>query len=192
MKKILMVMCQVVICLVFVACSTKEIKEEEKALLVTIRDLEGYGVIVKYPAKGESFQVKTNLGDSTEIEYEYDSEKDPESTENLWIKSEAEILDNDELASTEFDDRISAYKLGAFLGNSDVEIREDPELFSLGDENFSAYFELDGKKFGNVLVVRKGNVVLSLLIAGLYFDDPLLLHELMAPRLKQVDSIGSE
>jgi hypothetical protein len=175
-----------------VGCSSREIQDEERELLVTVRDLEVYGVVTDDPTNGESFLVKRNLDGSTEIEYEYDSEKDSSNVDTLWLKSEAEVLETDELASTAFDDRISAYKIGAFLASSEAEISEDPELFTLGDESYSAYFEKGGSKLGNVLVIRKGNTVFSLLITGLYFDDPQLLHDLMSPKLEKVDGIGGE
>ena len=175
-----------------VGCSSSEVQDDEKKLLVTVRDLEAYGVVVADPTEGETFLSKRNLDGSTEIEYEYDSEKDPTNTDNLWVKSEAEIHKTAELANTAFDDRITAYKIGGFLGSSEVRISEDPDLFTWGDENYSAYFEKNGIKLGNIIVVRKGNTVFSLLITGLYFDDPQLLYDLLGPKLNEVHGVDGE
>ena len=135
--------------------------------------------------RGESTQVKINLDGSTEIEYEYDSEDDPGSTEYLWLISEAEINESAQLASTAFSDRVLAYKSGLLISMSGVEFVEDSRLFSLGEENYIAYMEKDGIKLGNVLVTRKDNIVFSLLLGGLYFDERELLEELMAPKLEK-------
>jgi len=179
-------------CLVVLGCSSREIRDEEKTLLVTIRDLEEFGVVTNDQTNGETYLVKRNLDGSTEIEYEYDSERDSVNTNYLWLKSEAEVNETVELANSAFDDRISAYKLGASLGSGELEIIEDPKLFTLGDESFSAFFEKDGIKLGNVLVIRKDNIVFSLLLTGIYFDDPQLLHNLMSPKLEKVDDIGRD
>ncbi len=180
----LLLFCLIISCFLILGCTTRDIKDHEKEFLITVNELEEYGVVIDDPSEAESFQVKRNLDGSTEIEYEYDSENDSSNADILWLKSEAEVLGSVELASTAFEDRISAYKIGAFLGNSEVEIIENPELFTLGNENYSAYFEKDGKKLGNLLVTRKGDTVFSLLMIGFYFDEPELLHELMSPKLR--------
>jgi len=180
----------VVLCLAIVGCSSREIQDDEREFLVIVRDLEAFGVVLDDPNDGELFQVKTNFDGSVEIEYEYDSENDPSNTDILWLISEAEINKTDELASTAFGDRISAYKIGSSIAGA--EFSEDPKLFTLGDENYSAYMMKDDTKIGNVLVIRKGNTIFSLLIGGVYFDDPQLLHELMSPKLEKVAGDGDE
>ena len=170
---------------IFIGCTTRNIREEEKDLLVTVEELENYGLNINHPAEGESYILKTNFDGSTEIEYEYDSKKDSNNDDNLWLKSEAEISNTPDEAIISFKDRINAYKLGLAIGSSDIEIVEDPELFDLGDESYGAYLAAGERNLGNLLVIRKGNTVFSLLLTGKYIDNPQLLHELMIPKLEK-------
>lgn len=164
----------------------REVDDSEKELLVTVQDLEVFGIVDPGHAKCESFMAKKNFDRSLEIEYEYDFEKDPACVPSLWIKSEAEIAPSEEQASTSFGDRINAYKLGASLTWQGVEIEEDPTLLSMGDESFGAFLVKDDTKLGNVFIIRKGNTVLSLLLAGVYTGEPAAIEELLAPKLSKV------
>ena len=93
-------------------CATREIEDQEKDPLGNTKDLEAYGIYIADPAEGQSMQVKTNLDGSTEHEYDYDSERNPDSTKYLAIISEAEINESAQLASTTFGERILAFKTG--------------------------------------------------------------------------------
>jgi hypothetical protein len=164
----------------------REVADSEKELLVTIRDLEGFGIVDPDPGKCEDFSAKKNFDGSLEIEYEYDFEKDPACIPSLWIKSEAEISPNEEQASTSFGDRISVYKLGASLAGQGLAIEEVPSLVSMGDESFGAFLVKDDTRLGNVFVIRKGNTILSLLLAGVYTGEPSIIQDMFEPKLSQV------
>jgi hypothetical protein len=151
-----------------------------------ISDLGGTGRIWHQsppPSEGENYQVLEYGDGATVLEYEYDAELDPNYPDVLLIISEAELLDSIEDAEQSFDEYLEAYRFGLEIDGTDVEIQEAPDLFTWGDENFAGYFELDGNRMGNVLVIRKKKTVFAFLLAGRFFDKPKLLYDLFVPKI---------
>jgi hypothetical protein len=156
----------------------------ERRLLVSVGELGQFGISNLNRDLCESHVAKRNLDGSLEIEYEYDSDRDAESEELLFFKSEAEINSSVSDAEECFGMRIAAYKAGASLVQG-RRIEENPALFSLGDQRYSALITQDGSVIGNVLVVRQGTVVHSLLMMGRYLSDPEDLEHLLKPVLER-------
>jgi len=165
------------------ACSTSKITDAERELLVTIRDLEIYGIAIPDSSVGETFLVTRNLDGSREIRYEFDAEKIPNSTDHTLIISRVEIHTTIREAQDAYDEIIAGIKIGGFLGSGKGKIIEDTSLFVWGDENYGAYLEKDSVRLGNIIVTRKGNKIYDLTIVGFYFDDPKRLHDLLVPKL---------
>ena len=167
------------------ACSTGNLTDDEKNLLITLNDVEKFGISAGGSSEGESFLKNRNLDCSIELEYEYDSEKDPASTGNLWLKSVVEIYRTVPGAQTAYKDTLNAIKLGTFFGSKNVDMREDKNLFVWGNDNFGTVLEKNSVKLGNIILTRKGNTIFILYLAGFYFDDPRLLHDLIVPKLEK-------
>lgn len=176
----------ILFCVFGAGCSTRSIQEAEKQYLVTIADLQQYGVELNHKASGESFEVTKFFDSSQEIEYEYDSDNDPKNKLSLYLSSCVEIHNSERAAKDAFKNTIAGYKLGTFITPNGVDIKAAENLFTLGDDNYSAYYVSNGNKGGNIISTRKDKVVYSFILSGLYFDDKESLHELIAPKLNKV------
>lgn len=84
-----------------------------------------------------------------------------------------------EEAKEVFSGNVAAYRMGIGLVSGREMVAED--LFSLGDENFSSIVTQDGQPLGNIVVARRGSMVHSMLIYGLYFDEREPLESVMQP-----------
>jgi hypothetical protein len=162
--------------------STREPTEEEMQLLIPVSRLEPLGVTGLNPGACESVIAKRNLDGSLELEYEYDSERAPESSRFLFYKSEAEISDSAEDARESHMLQVAAYKAGTMLVKG-RKLERSSASFSVGEQNYLGTVTQDGKPLGTVAVVRQGTIVHSVLILGLYFDDPEQLKTLLKPVL---------
>lgn len=167
----------------FTGVSSRDVREDERHMLVTINDLAPYATIPGDRSLCESYIAKRNVDGSLEVEYKYDTDEDPEAEEFLLLKSETETSGTVRLAKESFANRVAAYKMGASLV-SGGRLQEDSSLFSLGEDNFAAISTLDGDVIGNIVVTRKGNVVYSLLIYGLYLDEREQLESLLKPTMR--------
>ncbi len=171
-----------------VGCAATSVRDHEKELLLTITDIAATGVAVgKTSEEGEKFAARRFINGTTEVEYEYDSENDPANSEIVIFYSEADTYRNEDLAIKGFYDAIEAYTLGAKASSSDIEVEEVPNHFVLGEQNYSAYLEVDGVRFGNIVVTRKDKMVYSLLLAGPYLRKTETLNYLIGPKLDMVD-----
>jgi hypothetical protein len=168
----------------FVGCMSTGVRDHEEVYLITIADLAAQGVDIGTPSQaGENYTARRYVNGTNEVEYEYDSENDPENSGIIVFYSEADFLRNESLAITAFDDAVEAYLFGAALGGNSVEVREVPDTFTLGDQNYSAVFDSDGYRVGNLVVTRKGNMVYSFILIGPYIDRKAVLQNLIGPKL---------
>ena len=166
------------------ACTTTDVRDDEKKWLITISDLAGQGVNVGTPSQqGEKYVARRFINGTSEIEYEYDSDNDPNNGKIVLFYSEADFYRNESLAITGFDDAIDAYLFGASLNSGDVEVIEIPNTFTLGEQNYSAVLDSDGTRLGNLVVTRKGTMVYSLILAGSYINSEQVLRNLIGPKL---------
>ena len=173
-----------VLSFLLVGLATTPVKDEEKALLITIDDIAATGVDIGNTSEaGEKYTARRFINGTTEIEYEYDSENDPTNLEIVVFYSEADTYRNEDLAIKAFDDSINAYLLGAKAGDADIEVVEIPNHFTLGEQNYSAFMEVDGIRFGNIVVTQTGKLVYSLLLAGPHIKYTKTLHLLIGPKL---------
>jgi hypothetical protein len=85
---------------------------------------------------------------------------------------------------------IGAYKAGVAIGSDKVTLdRRDTILGKLGDDRYAAIMRSGTKNAGNVFIVRQGRIVHSVMITGLYFDDPGSAEELLATVVEQGKSV---
>ena len=165
-------------------CVSTDVNPEEKAYLITIDDLAAQGVTVGTPSQaGVKYVARRFINGTTEVEYEYDAEKDSGNSAIILFYSEADTLRNETLAIKAFSDAIEAYNLGATLGNNDIAVVEIPGAFSLGEQNYTAVLETKEIPFGNLVVTRKGALVYSFLLAGPHINSRQTLNNLIGPKL---------
>lgn len=167
----------------FTGCKKIEVTDEHKKLLITYEDLSDF---IDYDLEVESCETYTgvkNLDGSIELDYEFDYEKNENNETLLYLSSGLEIDRTVSDAKENFKIIVGAFKVGAFIGDKDVKIVKDDNLFSWGDESYCAYMELDEIKFGNIFAFRKENKIFYLLLTGTYFDDTEITSELLLEKL---------
>lgn len=158
--------------------------EEERSMMISFDVLEPFGYTNLPRQVGETWSAKVNIDGSTELEYEYDSDRAGD-TNFLYLTADVS-LDSTELEAQEsFKLAVGAYKIGLKIGGATAE--EKPELITLGDENYSALIRVDDEPMGNIVLVRHGRIIHSLLIMGLYFEEQIDLEGLFLQALENAD-----
>lgn len=158
--------------------------EAEKRLVVTAPILAEFGVEEVNP-KCETYKITRHFDGSREIEYEYDSSKDPDADDTLLVISGAEINRTTSDAMQSFHLTVAAMKGGMMIGGRGAKLEAAPALLPLGDQRYSAYIKNARGTAGNIFVARHGRVLHSLIITGLYFDDADDVRQLFTPILEQ-------
>jgi len=171
--------------IISLSCSTRPISEEEKGLLLQVKDLSQFNVIFGDLQTVETFKYTYYGAGEWEVKYTYDSPNSPDVTP-LYLVSRVEFAKNENEAISTFNQGILAYKGGGMIGG--LSIVEDPKLFQWGDKSFSAYLEKNGTRVGNLIVVRKGNRIFNVILSGLYFGNTEYLEQLLIPKLQKMVS----
>lgn len=157
--------------------ASREATGQEKRLLVTVDRIAQFVDIPGKRSLCETCVTRKNFTGSTELEYLYDTDKDPDARKFLYLVSEAETLNSETRAKETFSDQVQAYQLGTSLV-AGRKMEPKPYLSTLGDDRYSSTVTQDGKPIGNIVVARKGSVVYSLVIFGVYFEDQQSLESL--------------
>lgn len=163
--------------------ASRKVSEDERSRLVTIDTLAEYCTISGERSLCESSVTRHNLDGSLEVEYTYDSSNDPKAKDFLFVNSTAETDRTTRLARETFRCNVGVYKLGTKLAKG-VKLEKQPDLFSLGDDNYAANVTRDGKIIGTVVVTRKGKTVYSLCVYGIYFGERDTLESLLGPTMR--------
>jgi hypothetical protein len=150
--------------------------EAQKRLVLNTAAFESYDVDLD--AKCVKLTSKRNLDRTREIEFEHDCEGS-----DFYISSGAEICPSVRDARESFLLSVGAYRTGVAIGDGELQPRD--ELLPLGEQHYAAVIRNGGKPVGNVFVVRQGRVLHSLLVTGIYFEDPGDVRDLFTPLLEE-------
>lgn len=156
--------------------STDAPTDVQKRLVLSARSFEPFEV--ELDPKCIKFTSKRNLDRTRSIELEHDCEGS-----KVYISSGAEISPSVRDARESFLLSVGAYRTGVAIGAGELQPRED--LLPVGEQRYAAIIRNGGNPVGNVFVVRQGRVLHSLLITGVYFDDPDDVRDLFAPLLEE-------
>jgi hypothetical protein len=167
------------------SCSTRPISEAEKDLLLQVKDLSQFNVTIGNLQTAETFKYTYYGAGEWEVKYMYDSPNTPDITP-LYLVSRVEFEKSDNEAISTFNQGILAYKGGGMIGG--LRIVRSLKLFQWGDQSYSAYLEKNDTRVGNLIVVRKGNKIFSLILSGLYFDNAEYVKQLLIPKLEKMVS----
>lgn len=183
MKKSTLLVFLLIVLTLFTGCKKIEVTDEHKELLITYEDISDF---IDYDLEVEScetYKGVKNLDGSIELDYEFDYEKNENNETPFYISSGIEFDRTVSDAKENFKIIVGAFKVGAFLGDKDVKIVKDDNLFSWGDESYCAYMELDEIKFGNIFAFRKENKIFTTIITGAYFDDKETTSDFLLEKL---------
>jgi len=170
------------------ACMRRGIHEQDRPLLVTLRDLEPYGFKLGHLSHREKLSRTVYLDGSMEIEYEFET---PDSeAKGIFLSSTATYERSEADAKATFRLEKGGAAIGARIGGA--KIREARGFFQWGDESHFAY--LDGKDGpgGIYFSARLGSKCYSLVLAGLYFSDAKEWESLILPKLEYLRNYDPE
>ncbi len=179
-----------VVLLLFVAfvatgCIERPAEPRDRQLLITVRDLEPYGIRVEPEEESqEVLQRLLYLDRSLEIDYEYDSPEGAATALYLAVTAGFERSAAD--AEATFIVEREAFGIGARFGG--LEVVEQPDFYRRGDSSFFAQLQLEQNPVGNVFLMQDGARTYGVVLTGLYFDVPEAWRELLDPRLDLLES----
>lgn len=156
--------------------STKPPTEEQQRLVLNAASLRTYDVTLD--AKCNKLMSRRNLDRTHEIEFEHDCEG-----AEVYVSSIAEINPSVREARESFVISVGAYKAGVAIGSGQLQPRDD--LLTVGDQHYAGVINNEHGAVGNVFIIRQGRVLHTLLITGLYFDEPGDVRDLFAPLLEE-------
>ena len=149
--------------------------------MVQIQELAPYGYVFQNHSKHEKFSKSRDFDGTIELEYEFET---PDSaTKSLYLNVVVTVARN------QSDARVShgAEKIGLLYGLKlqGVVQEERTNFYRYGDTSSFFVLKKDGSPVGNYFTVRQGAKTYSLMVAGVYFDDPELWKELVEPKLQR-------
>jgi hypothetical protein len=153
----------------------------DKALLLQASELVPYGYGFQRIAQHETFKKSRDIDGTIEVEYEFET-PDNENEHALYLDVVVTV------SRKRSDARVSqgAENIGLLAGlKIEGIVREEkPGFYTYGES--SAFFVLkkDGTPIGNYFSVREGKKTYSILLAGMYIEDPAIWKELVEPKLK--------
>lgn len=157
----------------------------DKALLLQASALVPYGYGFQKIAQHEKF-IKTRDFDGTiELEYEFET-PDSEADDPLYMDVVVTV------SRKRSDAKVShgAEKLGVSAGLKlhGIVQEEKSDFYKYGDASSFFILKKDGKPVGNYFSMREGTKTYTILLAGLYIDDPEVWKELVEPKLKSLST----
>lgn len=153
----------------------------DKVLLLQATELVPYGYGFQSIAKHETFKKSRDFDGTIEIEYEFET-PDGEVENSLYLDVVVTV------SRAKSDARVSqgAEKLGLLAGLrlEGIVQEEKPGFYSYGDSSSFFVLKKGGTPVGNYFSVREGTKTYSILLAGMYIEDPEIWKELVEPKLK--------
>lgn len=153
---------------------------QDRALVVDAAALAARAPGLAVDPKKEQLKKEKDAFGVVTVSYEYEGQP------ALYVKSSASFDRTASDAKTSY----GAARLGlqgylAATGKLQTVARRD--LLEWGDESESSLLVRNGKPLGNFFIARKGGRVFMLMTAGLYFDDPETMGEIVLPRLEAME-----
>jgi hypothetical protein len=171
-----------VLSLVFLSlsgCVGGKIKDEDRPLLATIADLEGYGFDLASYADRETFRRTRYLDGSLEIEYEFETPDGAADTVYLAATAGFERTTRDAVAAFLLEKK--GVGLGVRVGGG--EVVEQPGFFDWGDDSYFATIVGEHGPGGVIFGGRSGRKTYWLMLGGVYFDDAEEWERFISPKL---------
>lgn len=160
------------------ACTSGELEDGDRDLVLKVEQLEPYGLrLPENYSSYESFKRERWIDGSVTIEYEFQA---PEALKLPYLYSVAERHSSSAEACASY----LAGNFGAPLGGVELSVRDD--LFQFGTKSRFALLMSDGQPVGNYFAMCRGKTASMIVIGGFYFDDGELWGELLNPTLDAI------
>ena len=156
--------------------------DADKAILLRVQELVPYGYKFSPIEKFETFQKRKIIDGSYELEYEFET-PDGEKRNALYLYVLATV--NKKRSDAQVSQATEKLALLKGLNAKGIQEEEIPNFYSYGDSSSFYVLKKNGVPVGNYFTLREGPKNYTLLLTGMYFDDPEVWKELMEPKLKQ-------
>ena len=162
------------------ACTSAEVEEGDRDLVLRIGQLEPYGLSLPDGFEAyEQFGKERWFDGSFVITYEFEG---PANLQLPYLSSMTELHATNA-------DACASYTAGNFgvplgLGEAELSIRDD--LYEFGDQSRFAYLTLDDEPIGMYFAACSGRTAVMIVMGGFYFDDVEQWTELITPVLDRV------
>ena len=166
----------------------EEVTAEDRQLVVDAQTLAQCMENFVPDLQNETITRSRYIDRSYDIEYEYD---DPDNDYEPYLYCCVTVERKRTDAMTSYLAAWQSSKLGMAWGSdAEVEVVERNDLFPWGDQSKFAIVKIDGGPVGNLFVARKGNVVVDVVVSGIYFDETEAFSVFMSPALKRIEVSG--
>jgi hypothetical protein len=156
------------------------VQESDKAPLLRVGDLVPYGFNFENIERYETFTKTKSIEGSYDIDYEFDVP----DTEDKRLFLHVTVSVARKKSDARINEGAESIALRYALKAKGIEEEEIPNFYRYGDASSFYLLKKEGKSVGNYFTVREGNKTYSLIMSGMYFDDPALWKELIEPKLK--------
>ncbi|NQU24688.1 MAG: hypothetical protein HQ567_25685 [Candidatus Nealsonbacteria bacterium] len=173
----------------FVLTATEEeVTAEDRQLIVDAQTLAECMEDFTADPQNETITKTRYFDRSYDIEYEYD---DPSDDYEPYLYFCVTVERNSSDALTSYVAAWQTSKLGMAWGSdAEVKVVECNDLFRWGDQSKFAILKVDGEPAGNLFAARRGNLVVDLILGGVYFDDAETFSSLMSSALENIEDSG--
>jgi hypothetical protein len=158
------------------------VQESDKILFLRAQNLIDYGYGFQGIEKHESFTKTKAIDGSYDVEYEFET---PEGEQNdplfLYVLVSVGKKKSDAQVSQGGEKIVLLYSLKA----KGIEEEEIANFYRYGDSSSFYLLKKEGKPIGNYFTVREGSKTYTVILSGMYLDDPQVWKEIMEPKLKQ-------
>lgn len=155
---------------------------QERELLLTVEDVRPY--MLDYPAEAhptETAERIEHFDGSLELIYDYEHAT-PLSA--LYIQSGITVAPSPAAARQAYLGMELGMGIGLAVEGNEVRQEERPEWLTWGEESRCALLVDDSGPVGNFFIARDGERIFHVVVAGVFFDDPETLRELVVPHLE--------
>ena len=187
MKPIAQLLPFLLVLVVVLGCRSGEVTPAEKEMFVRGGEFKDLGVEVSQPERYEKFSKTKYFDGSFDIDYEFDV---PEG-ENLMYIAETITIERKK-SDAKLGQIAEDSGIGLALMAQGLEKVEIPDFFKYGDSSTFYSLKKDGVIVGNYFTVLEDKKVYSILITGVYVDDPETWRDLVEPKLKLFSSYKQE
>lgn len=163
------------------------VKAVDRLLLMGPNELAPYFEDFHPDETAIQIEKKRYFDGTVELTLEYEPEAEDHPMIVVTITRDPKMSDTKTTYLMEW----NATRMGLNIGDSAFDVREAGKGFAFGDQSRFGFIEFDAKPVGNMLVIRKGKCVLSLLLMGFYIEDPAIWKELLVERVERLEAFGA-
>ena len=158
----------------------QEISEHDRDLIINPVQLESYFSDYKAIHSDIKYSKVKYIDGELELRLDYDNEDEEQPYMSVVVTKSRKASDALSTYYIAWTTHIALYN----AYDSNFEVVEDNEFFSLGERSRFAAINYSGEPLGNRLVFMQDKTVYEFTLTGFYIDDPEIWQELFADKLE--------